>query len=48
MSSMKKETHIEYTKVWKRKEQEKEHMNKEQVLEIERHIIVREAQVKEE
>jgi hypothetical protein len=28
---VKKETYIRYTKVWKRKEQEKQHMNKDQV-----------------
>jgi len=46
--SMKKEKDIGYTMVWKRKEKKKEHMNKEQVSEIARHIVVREEQVKEE
>jgi hypothetical protein len=37
--SMKKETYIRYTKIWKRKEQE-EQVNKDQISEITRLSIV--------
>jgi len=38
--SMKKETYIRYTNIWKRKEQEENKVREEQILEIIRLYIV--------
>jgi hypothetical protein len=46
-TSMKKEIDIIYTKIWKRKEQEEEKVNKDHILEIARPSIVRERQGKQ-
>ena len=42
MPSTKKEIDIRYTKIWKRKEQEEEQVNKDKISEITRLVIVQE------
>jgi len=46
--SIKKETYTRFTKIWKRKEQEEEQVNKEHTSEITRLAIVQEGQGKQE